>query len=353
MSSSDSPTLFLTNHRGGGIGDFGLGLAASLATQIPRLQIEETRLDGQGGFVQARRARAFPGRLIANLGLTAWGRSRFKNYVGFAAVGHHGRSGLPTHVIVHHTIEQFDPAETGYRISSLIRWGAHQAIARVRGCNLTVFSPRLGTILRERYGAEHIRVTPLPGGEGRPVTNQRSPERARVVSAGYWAPYKGIDLFLEVARRQVSRADFFLVGRPHAGLSIDRNFQSQVLRWRKIAAEVGVATPGYLDGAGLDQILSGRSIGVLPYTSMSGASASFRLFSERGVPVVASDLPEFRYLVAEGAGIVIAPPTVEGIEAALERLLGNPRTAIDLASRQLEFSTRTSWKPFIHTLLNA
>jgi glycosyltransferase involved in cell wall biosynthesis len=186
---------------------------------------------------------------------------------------------------------------------------------------------------------------------GRQLAHATAPGRPRVVSAGYWAPYKGIDLFLETARRERNGADFFLVGQPHAGLNSDHGFRELVARWRKVANEIPVATPGFLEGPALDRLLSGRTIGVLPYTSVSGASASFRLFSERGVPVVASDLPEFRYLQEQGAGLVLVPPAADAIGEAVRRLILEPRAYEDLISRQLDFSARTSWPPFVSSLL--
>lgn len=291
------------------------------------------------------------GPLIANIGLTAWGRSGIRNFMGFAAVGLHRFTGHPTKVIVHHAIEVFDPAETGYGVSSIVMTGAHLALNRIRKCELIVFSPRLLDTLTQDYNASHVRLMPLPGRKTRRLSTPPGQIRPKIVSAGYWAPYKGIDTFIQVAARLRSRADFVLAGRTHLGLSASEEFQHRVDIWRTRALEAGVRLPGFLSATELDSEFKGPTVGVLPYTSVSGASASFQLFAERGVPVVASDLPEFRYLRDCGAGVLLAPPSVEKTAAAIECVIGDRDLWNELASRQETFNARYSWDNFVRILL--
>jgi glycosyltransferase involved in cell wall biosynthesis len=293
------------------------------------------------------RVALYPGAVITNIGLTAWGRSGARNFVGFAAVGFHRLIGKPTKVIVHHAIEIFDAQETGYPVSRIVRMGAHSALRRVARCDLIVFTPRLMELLTRQYGARRVWLVPLPGEESREIATAPSEGQAKVVSAGYWAPYKGIGLFIQLANRMRSRGEFVLVGDPHLGLSKDPMFRQKVEEWRSEALRAGVRTTGFLPPSGLDEEFSGPTLGILPYTSASGASASFQLFAERGVPVVASDLPEFRYLERCGAGVMIAPATVDGLEEAVRRVLDDPVLWRELARRQVTFNARYSWGNFV------
>jgi glycosyltransferase involved in cell wall biosynthesis len=352
VSSSDRPPFFLTNYRGGGIGDFGLALGAHLASRVPGLTIEETSVDGTGYFQQSFEAATYPGQLIANLGLTAWGKSGLRNFAGLTSIGIHRSLGHPTVAMVHHAIEIFDSQETGYTVSRVVRSGAHAALKRLRNCDLVAFSPRIRDVLISSYGARSVWLVPLPGSPARVEPTLPTGERPKMVSAGYWAPYKGIDLYLDLAEHLGGIGDFSLIGQPHRLLSGNPDFQRRVALWRERAHQLGVATPGYLTASELDAALSGWTIGVLPYTSSSGASASFQLFTERAVPVVATELPEFRYLEESGAGILIAPATVEGFSTAIHRLSTDRKLWFELAERQAAFSRRFSWDSFTTALLS-
>jgi glycosyltransferase involved in cell wall biosynthesis len=353
VDSSGRPPLLLTNYRGGGIGDFGITLQSHLRSRWGTLRSIETSIDGRQGFRQAARAATYRGPLIVNLGLTAWGQSGARNFAGFTAVGAHQRMGAPTKVIVHHAIEIFDLGETGYAISGFVKAGAHAALRRVRNCDLTVFSPRLRQILVEQYGARQVTLVPFPGTA---VPHREAPTielpRPKVVHAGYWALYKGIDRFVGVAEQMKGQADFLLVGKPHSALSTDPQFQRQVEAWSSAARAAGVRLTGFLPAAQLDVELTGTTVGLLPYTSVSGASASFNLFAERGIPVVTTDLPEFRYLEELGAGIRIAPASVDGLTDAVRSLLGSPADWRELSRRQTAFVQRYSWETFVEGLVS-
>jgi glycosyltransferase involved in cell wall biosynthesis len=352
VDPSDRPPLFLTNYRGGGIGDFGATLWTHLVTRLKEVRIEETSIDGAGSLRQSIAASTYRGHVIANLGLTAWGRSGARNLIGFASLGIHQSLGLPTTAIVHHAIEMLEPKDTGYDITPAVRYGAHFALRCLSACNIVVFSPGLLDLLRRDYDARAVWLTPIPGDPVRLTPKTPAVGRRRIVNAGYWAPYKGIDLFLDVAEQLGSAGDFYLVGRPHALLLSDPTFRAQVEQWKSRASRLGVRLPGFLSPDQLDAMFAEGTIGVLPYSSTSGASASFQLFAERGIPVIASDIPEFRFLEQRGAGVLIAPPTVEGMSSAIVRLSEDSHLWLLLAKRQADFSDRYSWGPFLDGLLN-
>lgn len=349
-SPAPSELLFLNNRRGGGIGDFGASVLAAVETVRPGVQLEETDLGGRGLAVQLARVRTHPGGLIANVGLTAWGASGLRNFRGFRSLGARQRAGRPLVALVHHTIEMFTPEESGYPISRLRRWGAHRALAELAHADLVSFSPRVADLLRNGYRAGSVWLTPMPTGTPRTGIDGSGPGW-KIATVGYLAPYKGIDQFLEAAERLGSEATAQLIGRPHPVLSGRPEFRSAVERWQQRAARIGVAMPGYLEAEALDRALAGPTVGMLPYTSASGASASFGLFAERGVPVVASDLPEFRFLEEQGAGVVVVPPTTVGLVDAARALMGDRPRWAELAARQRSFSASHTWENFARQLL--
>ena len=342
------PVLLLTNYRGGGIGDFGEGLAQAARAAWPDLEVEETRAGGGHALRQAVRSAFSRKALLANVGLTAWGTSGVRNLLGFQGIRVHRSLGRPTIAIVHHTIEMFGSEDSGYHVSRLVRWGARWATRSLRGCDLVAFSPRVAEALRNSYGARSVWLTPLPG--GRPVPRVQLDGPAKVASVGYWAPYKGIDTFLEVAGHLRERAQFILAGTGHPLLAGRSPLREQIQAWRSGAEELGVQIPGYLKPEALSTALEGRTVGLLPYGAASGASAAFSLFVERGIPVVSSDLPEFRYLASEGAGILPVRSESAALTEAVRSLLEDPVRWADASRRQIDFGTRNNWDAFIQGL---
>lgn len=347
---SSSPLLLVTNYRGGGIGDFGTSLQSYLALRVPDLRTEETSVDGRGAWRQSLLAATYPGPILANVGLTAWGRSGVRNFSGFSSLGLHARMGRSTIAIIHHAIEVLDPADTGYAVSGVVQSGAHLALRQLANCDLVVFSPRLRDLLHTRYGARSVWLVPLPGNRYRALPPAVAGSRPKVVNAGYWAPYKGIDLYLDSVAQLGSRAEFHLVGQPHRLLSGDPAFVARVEHWKARANSLGVSMPGFLTPDALDSLLSGESIGVLSYTSSSGASASFQMFAERGIPVVATDLPEFRYLADSGAGVILVQPSADAISEGLGRILGDRALWSQLVAKQAAFADRYCWDSFVAEL---
>ena len=338
--------LLLNNYPSTGIGDFGLGLAMKWRKENCKFSLCETTLDYKTFLKQVVMIAMSSSPMITNIGLTGWGNSGIRNGIGYLAIGIHQGLGRKTVAIVHHSIETFSEGETGYHVGLLTRKGAHDALRFLRNCNVVVFDRRLETILREQYGIVPSLVTAIPCNvcERPPVWNSSLPV---VITVGYWAPYKGMNLFIDVAAKLRNKARFIMAGKPHRILAEDSEFKEEVSRLKARGKELGIEMPGYLPKDHISRILSEHSIGLLPYTSASGTSASFSLLAERGVPVVTTDLPEFRYLSKLGAGVVLSEPNPESISDAIDDLLSNRVHWEELVRRQVEFSKSYSWDSFV------
>ncbi len=341
--------LFLNNYRSTGIGDFGGSLFERWTGLGYSVSIEETNPSGKGFHQQVRRIARTEEALVTNVGLTGWGQSGFRNFIGFRAISSHCRAGRTTVSILHHSIESFALEDTGYNPSSITRWGAHLALRHLKNCRLIVFSPRLGAVLEDEYQMKPDWITPLPCNAcSEPA--KWSNEQAVIATVGYWAPYKGIDFFLDAAQALGHSYRWILAGKPHRVLSEDSAFRTRVAGWEGRARQLGVSTPGYLSPSDLSRELDGRAIGVLPYSSASGASAAFTLFAERGIPVVASDLPEFRYLKELGAGITLIDPRGGELSRTLEYITSSSSAWSEMSRMQKDFSERYSWEKFVERL---
>lgn len=343
-----SELLLLNNYTRTGIGDFGSNLIETLRAQGTVVRVEETGLGWGGFFGGLRRVRAWGGPMIANVGLTSWGRSGARNLLGFYGLGKAARRGR-TVIVLHNLIEIIDPKDAGYRVGWAKRVGARRAIRFLRKAKVVVLSQRLKEILQMNYGMDALfLISPcklLPG------DTPSAPTRPRVVTVGYLAPYKGVETFLQVAEELRGRAEFVMVGGIHRVLATDPKFAAWHEGIRRRAAAAGVELTGYLEEEQMNALLRGSSLAILSYTSTSGASASFSTLAASGVPVIASTLPEFQLVRENGAGVVLVGPKPGEFSAAVQRLLADPRGQTRLSEMQRDFARRNSWAAFAQRLL--
>lgn len=334
--------LLLNNYAGTGIGDFGDRVQTLLAERGVTVHVEETLLGWSQFFRQFRSIVGYRGVLVANLGLTSWGRSGPRNLLGFFGLRLRGLRGRRTILLLHNAIEVIEPEDTGYRVGPVARWGAHFAVRLARRAEFVVFSRSLAEALRRNYGiapaSAQVHPCEAPAGRPSPLTAQPV-----VVSLGYISPYKGTPTLLEVFRRLRPRIRLKLIGKPHRLLSGDPEFARPTALLLRTMETEGVELAGFVPDRELASVLSGCSIGLLAHTSTTGASGSFARLAGAGLPVVLPDLPEFRDLKAAGAGVVLARADPGSLAQALEGLLDEPARWAELVEQQRQFVDRFSW----------
>lgn len=334
--------LLLSNFPRTGIGSFGLELHNALQAAGVEVRLEAASTSWREFLPQCLRVFRNPAPVIANIGLTSWGKSRLRNLLGFWALGARARRGRPTTVLLHNLIESVNPANAGYRVGRLSRYFAHQCVAGLRQCLILVFSKELAEVLRTSYQIAPARVDPLPCPPPSRA-NKRFDQPPKVVYFGYLSPYKGLDLFLSAVGAVGSECRSAILGAPHALLTTDERYRKFLDEIRGRAESVGAELTGYLPDQELSRQLERAFVGVLPYTSTTGASASFTQLAGAGVPVIATDLAEFRALRDEGAGILLVPPDSEAIRQQIVRLLREDATWDELSRRQLEYAKLHTW----------
>jgi glycosyltransferase involved in cell wall biosynthesis len=342
--------VVLNNYRGTGIGDFGATMFSLLARQVKVAQSIETDPNGRTWLQQVVCLLKRREPVIANLGLTAWGPSGVRNFAGFLALGARQRLGRPTTVVLHNIIEIIRPEDSGYSVNGLVRFGAHLAVSFLRKCHVIVFSPRMAEELQSSYGLRVALCTPLPcepSGDRTP----RPSDPPRFVTVGYIAPYKGVEVMVRAKELLGEEVAMSIIGKPHRVLSSNPEFLRSVQTIEERARTSGIEFPGYVPDEELAQVLASSYAGILSYTSTSGASASFATLASAGLPVVASDLPEFRFLREKGAGVWLVPADPEALAGAIRMLTKDSKQWAELVERQRTFTTEYSWASFVQRLL--
>jgi glycosyltransferase involved in cell wall biosynthesis len=344
--------LFLNNYSGTGIGDFGAELEQAFREAGVSVTQSETSTQLAQGFTQQFKLLIESRPLIANLGLTAWGRSPIRNITGFIALGLRALLGRRSVVLLHHVIEVLAPSDTGYKVSSLVKWGAHLAVRMLRAADLVVFGEAVSSALRSNYGMAPALVRPLPCRRLRvEERTPRWPSRPRAVFVGYIAPYKGLDLLAEAWKELSDRVSLTIVGEPHRVLSSYAAFRLWLDTTYTSLRSVDATLAGRLADPELDQLLDSSTIGLLPYSSTSGGTAAFTRLASAQLPVVATNQPEFVWLRSQGAGILIADEGADGFRRAVLKLTQDPGLWSALSAQQRSYVEHHSWQEFVRDLL--
>ena len=83
---------------------------------------------------------------------------------------------------------------------------------------------------------------------------------------------------------------------------------------------------------------------VLPYLTATGTSGVFHLACGFGKAIVASDLPEIKELLKEGASAMLVPPDdVEAFCKGVARLLDAPLFVEEMGRKNLSFASQECW----------
>jgi glycosyltransferase involved in cell wall biosynthesis len=152
---------------------------------------------------------------------------------------------------------------------------------------------------------------------------------------GNFAPYKGLELLLEVFRdlyRRDPATRLTIAGSDH------HRFPGYLARVREsFGNHEGVRWLGPVPEPALRELFARATIVTLPYRASTGSSSVLYRAAGWGRPVVASDLPELRATADE--------PNLEveffrngdpaGLKAALERLFGDPDLRANRARHNL------------------
>lgn len=280
--------------------------------------------------------------MVANIGLTSWGTSRLRNLMAFLSLSIRATFGRPTVILLHSVIEVVDPKGAGYELGPIAKKIAHWAVSGLKRAKIGVFSREISSVLTANYHISAARCAPLPCDTPDGLAQAHLVPPA-VVSFGFLSPYKGVEVLLEAWEIVQGDAQLLIVGKRHALLSSDANYQRYVRRVESSAERVKARFLGFVSDPELMPLLKQCSFGVLVYTSTTGASASFTQLATAGVPVIASDLPEFRYIEEEGAGVILTSLNPKDIASKIQSLLGDLDQVSKLAEMQLSYASRHTW----------
>jgi glycosyltransferase involved in cell wall biosynthesis len=290
-----------------------------------------------------------------NLGFASFGGTPLSAFLGIATPALARMAGFYTHATLHQLMETVNLDDAGIRFPLLYKWGGVLATHLVLFANsVSVMLPAYRSVLVEKYGRGSVYVRRHGIFSARPeypdLALRGNPEH-RILAFGKWGTYKRlepmVEAFKEVAR-EIPNARLVIAGTDHPKTP----GYLQSIR-EKLASRSDVLFTGYVAEEDIPQLFQSSSVAVLPYTSSAGSSGIAHLACTYGVPIVASDIPDFRRLAdEEGLAIDFFPPgKTHELARHLTELLQNRERQIEMAMQNVSAALRMSMPEIIRQYL--
>lgn len=211
------------------------------------------------------------------------------------AMGHY------SHVTLHHIIEHVDFTGTGIRHERVFRLGSDLATrALLKANSVSVLLSGYRQTLLEKYSAQNV----LLGTHGIFATcptpadfSKRNNPHARILAIGHWGTYKRLETLIAAFPAILQRV-------PNARLIVaGSNHHTTPGYWESVKAAHGndpnIEFVGYVREDVIPELFSTSSVLVMPYDSSTGSSGPAHQACQYGVPIVCSDIPDFRTMARD------------------------------------------------------
>ncbi|MFX0137027.1 MAG: glycosyltransferase, partial [Candidatus Hodarchaeota archaeon] len=274
-----------------------------------------------------------------NLHMAVFGRSRINNFIGLCLPFLCRIMGFRTIVTLHNIVERIDIERAGFSNTTLNRVGALIATKILTfASTITLNVQSYLRILERRYGCKSVYWVPHGTWIADPVSYQHNNPRS-ILYFGYSGPYKDLDLLFnafETLRKRRLDVKLIIAGASHP------NYPDFL---RKYVSEKPDAVDfvGYIADHQLTSLFEKTDLVVLPYHTCTGTSGVAHLVSSYGLPMIATDLPEFRELTDEGCGIILSPHDPDEFSEKMEYILDNPDITQKLKDRNILFVNGRTW----------
>jgi glycosyltransferase involved in cell wall biosynthesis len=290
-----------------------------------------------------------------NLGFASFGGKPLPAFSGIAIPCLARLTGSYTHVTLHQLMETVDLKDAGIRFPLAYKVGGFIATQIVLFANsVSVMLPAYRNILRAKYGRGSVYVRRHGIFSSRPeypeFTKRGDPEH-RILAFGKWGTYKRLEPLLEafdaIAQR-VPNARLIVAGTDHPKTP---GYLKSVQT--KYAAQSKISFIGYVAEEQIGELLQTSTVAVLPYTSSAGSSGIAHLACTYGVPIVASDIPDFRRLAdEEGLAIDFFPAgDVRALGQHLVDLLLNRERQVEMSLQNVSAAMRMSMPEIVREYL--
>jgi glycosyltransferase involved in cell wall biosynthesis len=278
-----------------------------------------------------------------NLLFTTFGHNPLIAFGGLATPLLTRLSGYYTHVTLHHLMEAVDLEDAGVRFPRFYRMAGAVATRMLLLSNsVSVLMPAYRNILQERYGGDnvHFRMHGIFQQKPEFPDFSRRGNPLRILAFGKWGTYKRLEPMIEAFDRVIAAlpgVKLVIAGGDHPRTP---GYTAGVAQ--QCAGRNDIQFTGYVPEEQIPELFQSATVVVLPYSSATGASGVAHLACAYGVPMVSSDLPDFRHMATEeGMAISFYTPgeTNELAERLLE-VLASPERQMTMAQENFSAALR-------------
>ena len=261
-------------------------------------------------------------------------------------------AGYYTHVTLHHLMDHINLKDAGVRNKTLFKVAGHVATRMILMANsVSVLLPAYRRTLIDKYRGENIHFRAhgiLSARPEYPDFSKRGNPEHRILAFGKWGTYKRCEMLIEVFEELIvphcPNARLIIAGgnNPNA----DGYIEGLQKQYRDHPT---IKITGYVDEEDIAEMFSSSTVMVLPYTSATGVSGVAHLAAEYGVPIVSSDIPEFRDMCEnEGLSIKFYPVgNKSSMAQQILELLNSPEEQQEMAEQNFSAALRMTMPQII------
>jgi glycosyltransferase involved in cell wall biosynthesis len=274
-----------------------------------------------------------------SIGFQSFGKSRISNFTGLSLVFLCRLCGLKVIVLLHNLAALVDLEKVKQKPSFVNKAGILVATRLILSASrVVVMVKSYADYLRKHYNNKGILF--IPHGSIGDKCISIDPEEKVVLMFGHMGPFKGLPTMLsafEKIAKERSDVQLVIAGANHP------NFPGYLDEFIKNAPPKVVFT-GYVPEKDLCRVFGMADVVVTPYLLATGTSGVFHMACGFGKPVVSSDLPEMRELVADGASSLLIPhDDSDALKTAILKILNNNEAAIKMCKQNLKFAQKETW----------
>ena len=274
-----------------------------------------------------------------NVAFQSFGQHKVTNLAGLSLILTSRLLGFKVLAGIHTLAEGADLEKFGVKPSIANRAGVFVATKLVLSAQTVVVLVRkYATALKQRYS--HRGVIYIPHGTSTSTNGKIDPEQKVILTFGHMGPHKGLPQLLEAYKeilKEKANVKLIVAGGNHP------NFPGYLQQFIKQHVP-NVEFLGYVPEKQLGQVFKAADVLVMPYLAVPGTSGVFHLACGYGTPVVASDLPEIREILSDGASAVLVPPqNVAALKEAILKLLFDEKASAEMTAKNLGFAQKRSW----------
>jgi len=292
-----------------------------------------------------------------NIGLASFGGKPLPAFFGLTLPALTRLSSCYTHVTLHQLFETVNLTDAGVKSPMLYRAAGRLATHLLLSANsLSVLLPAYHRTLRDKYGRGTVNVRHhgiFASCPQEPDLAVRGNPVQRVLAFGKWGTYKRLELLIEAFEQVAAKSapvELIVAGGDHP--KTPGYVQSVAER---VKDNPLIRFVGYVPEESIPELFQTASLAVMPYTSSAGASGVAHLACQYGLPILASDIEDFRELSEyELVSMdLFRPNDVESLASHLVSLLHSPERLAEMARQNFSAALQMSMPQIIRQYIRS